>query len=217
MNFEETRRNMVNSQLLPNKVTDSSVLEAFSNLPRELFVPSNKKNIAYIDSFISISPGRFLMEPMITARMLQALELKPFDVVLSIGCGTGYSVAILSKIVETVFAVEEDADLISDATKIFLENEIDNVVMIEGSLKEGCEDHAPYDAIFFDGGIDQISENIENQLGDKGRASALVMNSHMLGSIKVYKKYHDFVSCLDLCEAMTPFLPGFEAKSEFTF
>jgi protein-L-isoaspartate(D-aspartate) O-methyltransferase len=154
---------------------------------------------------------------MIIARMLQALELKSSDVVLSIGCGTGYSVAILSKIVETVFTVEEDTDFIADATKIFLENEIDNVVMIEGSLKEGCREHAPYDAIFFDGGINKISENIENQIGDKGRAAALVMNSNIMGSINIYKKYHDMVSCLDLCEAITPLLPGFKAKSEFTF
>ena len=150
------------------------------------------------------------------ARLLQALELKESDVALSIGCGSGYSVAVLSRIVNTVVAVEEDKNLSQSAMKVFAENEMSNIVLVQGTLSDGYPKQAPYDVIFFDGGVDSVSEKIGKQMSEKGRAVAVVIGSRG-GHLTLFKKNHGLISSLDLFDANIPFLPGFEPKEKFMF
>ena len=133
------RTNMVKSQIRPNKVTDPLIIEAMGDIPRERFVPESHLGVAYIDEDIAIAGGRYLMEPMVLARLLQSAEIKETDVVLDIGCATGYSAALIARLANTVVALESDPDLAATAQRLLSELDVDNAVVIDGDriLNEG--------------------------------------------------------------------------------
>ena len=106
MNYAIARHNMVENQIRTNRVTHQDFFGAFAEVPREIFVPEHLAAIAYVDGELLISQGRYILEPMVLARLLQSAEIGPEDVILEIGCGTGYSTAILAKLASTVVAVE---------------------------------------------------------------------------------------------------------------
>jgi hypothetical protein len=126
MDYALSRFNMVEGQIKTNRVTDPYVLDAMTEVPREAFVPTSKKGIAYIDDAIEVARGRYMLEPMVLARILEAAELSEDDIVLDIGCNTGYSTAVLSKIVSTVVGLESDKDLADCATKTLEKLGVDN-------------------------------------------------------------------------------------------
>ncbi|HKW55649.1 MAG TPA: rRNA adenine N-6-methyltransferase family protein, partial [Stellaceae bacterium] len=111
IDFGAARLTMVESQLRPNKVTDQAVLDAFLAVPRERFVPPALAATAYVDDDLPLGGGRFLIEPMVLARLIQLAEIGPDDVVLEIGAGTGYGTAIAARLARRVVGVECDARL----------------------------------------------------------------------------------------------------------
>src|SRR5690606_22367776 len=115
MDYAAARFNMVEGQIKPNKVTNFALLNAMANIPRELFVPASARGIAYVDEDIRIADGRYLVEPMVLARLIDHAAIEPGDIVLDIGCGTGYSSAVLGKLASAVVAVESDPDLAARA------------------------------------------------------------------------------------------------------
>src|SRR5579864_6839235 len=108
--FALARRNMIDGQLRPNRVTNSLLLDAVSELPRERFLPDRLKPVAYADNDIPLGGGRFLMEPMVLARLIQVLQVRPGDRALDVACGQGYGAALLSRLANKVVAVECDRD-----------------------------------------------------------------------------------------------------------
>jgi len=217
MDFAAARRNMVDCQILPNRVTDDRVIAVMSQVPRETYAPRAKEGIAYVDEALALGEGRYIMEPMVIARLMQGLQLKSTDVALSIGCGSGYAVAVLAGIVDTVVAVEADASLAQRATKILSDQEIDNVVVAEGALREGYASQAPYDAIFFDGAVSDVPDVILDQLADGGRAVAIVVGEDGIGRGRVYLRTGQSVSSQAIFDAGTPLLPGFDTDVVFSF
>src|SRR5260221_3738353 len=109
--YEAARANMVESQIRPNKVTDERVVAAFAQLRRELFVPEPLRSVAYIDEDLPLSGGRYLMQPMVVARLLQVAAVERKDTVLVVGAATGYDAAVLSLLARNVVALGEKADL----------------------------------------------------------------------------------------------------------
>ena len=217
MDFSAARRTMVDCQILPNNVTDQRIIDAMMELPREIFVPSSKRGIAYVDESLALGDGRFLIEPMVVARLMQVLELNPTDVALSIGAGTGYSVALLGRIVDTVVAVEQVASLAQHATKNLSELGIDNVAILEGRLTDGAPKQAPYDVIFFDGAISEVPTAISDQLAEEGRLIAMLEKPGGICQAHLMTRNHGAISGRNIFEASTPLLPGFEQESAFTF
>ena len=217
MDFSAARRTMVDCQILPNHVTDQRVIDAMSDLPRELFVPNAIKGVAYSDESLGLGDDRFLMEPMVSARILQELQLKPTDVALSIGCGSGYCVALLGRIVDTVVAIESDAGLAQQAGKYLSELGIDNVAIVEGPLNEGAPKQAPYNVIFFDGAVSEIPKAISDQLAEEGRLVAMINKPGGICRAHLMTRNHGSISGRDIFEASTPSLPGFELEPAFTF
>ena len=217
MDFSSARRIMVDCQILPNNVTDQRIIDAMMELPREMFVPNTKCSIAYVDEYLALGFGRFLIPPMVAARLLQILELKSTDVALSIGAGTGYSIAILGRIVETVVAIEQTSSLAKNATENLSKLGIDNVAIIEGRLTGGAPKQSPYNIIFFDGAISEVPTVISDQLAEEGRLISMIKKPGGICQAHLMTRNHGVISSRNIFEASTPLLPGFEEKTKFVF
>ena len=217
INFKECRRNMVESQLRPNKVTDEKVLLAMGSIPREVFAGTDYQGIAYVDEDIALGDGRYLMEPMVLARLLQAAEIGSDDVVLDIGCGSGYTAAVCAKIAATVVAVESDPRLAAEATRIMGELEADNVVVVDGSLNEGYVKQAPYDVIVFSGAVPEIPQGVQEQLSEGGRLVAVVEGDGGRSHAVLAVDTAGVISHRVIFDASIPELPGFAREAGFVF
>jgi protein-L-isoaspartate(D-aspartate) O-methyltransferase len=217
VDYAAARLNMVDSQLRTNKVTDAALLDSFEAVPREAFVPERLRGIAYIDEDIALGNGRFVMEPMILSRLLQAARPEADDIALDIGCATGYATAILSRLVATVVALEADAGLAAQANRTLSELEIDNVVVVEGALIEGYPKQAPYNVIVLGGAVARIPVAISDQLAEGGRLVTVVKDTTGMGRATLMQRNGGVVSSRVLFDAAVPMLPGFELEPGFVF
>jgi len=214
--FADARRHMVDGQILPNRVTDRRLIEALSELPRERFVPESLQGVAYVDEDLAVAPGRYLMEPMVFARLVQEAGIQPGDAVLNIGAGTGYEAAVMARLASVVVAVEENADLARAAGETLSALGIDNVVVMEGPLNEGCPRQGPYDVVFFSGAVEEVPQTILKQLAEGGRLLAVV-NRRNIGSATLITRQNGILGDRVLFDAGTPLLPGFARRPEFQF
>ncbi len=217
VDFAAARSNMVESQIRTNKVTDPHLLDAFETTPRERFVPEPLRGIAYVDEDVALGGERFVMEPMVLAKLLQAARPGPGDVALDLGCGSGYATAILSRLVATVVALEVDAALAAAANQTLDELEIDNAVVVEGRLAEGYPKQAPYNVILLNGAVSEVPLAIADQLAEGGRLVTVVSVGAGLGRATLMRRDSGVISSRILCDAAVPVLPGFEATPGFVF
>ena len=219
IDFAQARRTMVDGQVRVNDVTDAAVIAAMLEVPREKFVPEARANLAYIDDDLCVQeatgakPARYLMEPMVLARMLQALEITLDCNVLDVGCATGYSSAVLSHIAGQVVALEEDAALAASARKIL---RAANAEVVSGKVSEGWAAGAPYDAILIGGAIENVPQALTDQLKDGGRLAAVIRKDHAPKAM-LYVRSGGHISARRLFDAAIPQLPGFETPKAFVF
>jgi len=214
--FSVLRTRMVDGQVRTTDVTDSAILEAMLTVPREAFVPRARQSLAYIDEDIEVAPGRFLMEASPFAKMLQLAEIAPGDVVLDVGCATGYSVAILSRLASSVVALECDPALAASAGETLSQLGHDNVAVVEGLLEQGYPSEAPYDVIFVGGAVDEIPEALLSQMKDGGRLVAVVGQGNA-GVARVFTRSGEVVSSRRGFNAAVQPLPGFLRAPAFEF
>ena len=223
--YDTARANMVENQVRPNKVTDDRVLKAMAAVPRERFVPEKFAGIAYVDEDIAVSEGRYLMEPMVLARLLQAAAITAGDVVLDIGCATGYSTAVLARLADTVVAVESDEDLAETAVVLMTELDADNTAVVTGVLREGYAKQAPYDVIVLEGAVEEVPPALSDQLVEGGRLVAVVTGgnggghpgAYRVGRATLMRRLHGALSSRVLFDASIPPLPGFDIERGFVF
>lgn len=224
MDHATQRRNMVDCQLRPNRVADERILAAMGELPREQFLPKARRGVAYVDEAVPIAPGRYLTEPMVLGRLIETAAVKPTDVALLIGCGTGYAAAVLARVASVVVAIESDPQLAAEATRILGSLGINTVSVIEGPLARGCPEQSPFDVIVFDGAITEIPPAIAGQLADGGRLVAVIAPATRIspaaalpGKAVLALRAAGTVSQREVFDAGTPLLPGFEKKRGFVF
>ena len=215
--FARARRNMVDCQIRTNRVTDPRIIAAFDSLPRERFIDQSLVTVAYVDQDLAVAPDRFLMEPRVMARMLEALAIGPDEVVLDVGCGTGDSSALMAQLAATVVALESDPDLAAQATANLTGLAVDNAVVVEGPLNRGYAAQAPYDVIFLGGAVPEITPVITDQLAEGGRACAVISTSAGGGTTTLFLRRRGAVSAQPLFDAATAPLPGLECKPGFVF
>ena len=216
MDYAAARRNMVESQLRPNKVTDPALLEALATVPRESFVPAALCGVAYVDEDVPLGRGRFLMEPMIFGRLCDLAMVRPSDVVLLIGAGLGYGAAVLARLAGRVIALESDHDFAQQAAQALQGLGAANVAVVEGPLAAGAPRQAPFDAILFDGAVDRVPAAILGQLGEGGRLAAVVRPAGM-GQATLMTRRGGMVASRVAFDAAVPLLPGFEHEPAFVF
>ena len=210
------RESMVLSQIQPDRVSDKRIRDAMGDVPREQFVPEDLKAVSYIDEDIEIADGRYLMEPRVFARLLQAANIGSQDVVLDVGCGSGYSSAVIARLAGTVVALESDRRLRDWATETLERLSVDNAAVVEGDLASGYADEAPYDAIFVNGAVPEIPQALVDQLADGGRL-VLVVESNVVGRGTLVTRRDGQVDSSDLFDAQVPLLAGFERPPTFEF
>lgn len=216
------RHNMVESQIRTNKVTDERLLAALRGIPREHFVPRAQEGIAYVDEDIPIGNGRYLMEPMVMARLLQEAEVEKDDIALEVGAGSGYASAVLARLAGTVVALEHDEDLVLAAGQAFSELGIDNAVAVQGELHRGYAKQGPYNVILLSGMVPDLPPALENQLADGGRLLGVFGGDggpagQGMGRAMLYRKSGGVISGQVLFDAATPMLPGFAREESFVF
>lgn len=216
IDFEAARTKMVENQIRTTDVTSHSVLRAFYNVPRETFVPEKSRALAYIDNDIQIANGRYLMEASPLAKLLQLAKVTKDDVVLEIGCGTGYATAILSHIAGTVVAIESDTELSTTATANLAALGCDNAAVVTGELEKGYSAEAPYDLIFINGSVEEVPEALFSQLRDGGRLVA-VLGYGNASTARVFLKEHGVISEASHFNTSVKPLPGFRKSKEFVF
>ena len=217
MNAQMARLNMVEHQIRANRVTDPAVLSAMAAVPREVFAPKALRPVAFVDEDLPLDDGRYLMEPLVLARLVQAAAIQPEDVVLDVGCATGYSSAVLAHIANTVVALESAPDLAARAIRTLTDLALDNAVVVTGPLAQGYPDQAPYDVIVIGGAVPSVPDGLRRQLADGGRLVAVVGSGRWNSRITVFERHGDAFGQRTLFDAATPALPGFEAEETFVF
>jgi protein-L-isoaspartate(D-aspartate) O-methyltransferase len=214
--FALRRRMMVDTQVRPSDVTKFPIIDAMLRLPREEFVPDSLVEAAYIGENLALDGGRVLLDPRTLAKMLDALEITRSDLVLDIGCATGYSSALILRMAQAVVAVEEDDALAHAAESALARTGSETVVLHKGPLAQGAAAHAPYDVMIVQGGIEEFPQALVGQLREGGRVAALFMQG-ALGVVRLGIRKGDEVTWRDIFNAAAPVLPGFAATAFFNF
>ena len=217
VDFAAARANMVDCQLRTNKVKDARLIHAFETVPRELFVPESQRSIAYVDEDLRVGAGRYLIEPMVLARLLQAADISPEDLVLEVGGASGYGTAVLSHLGATIVSLESDKDLAAAAAEAQADVGIDNVLIVQGPLNQGYGKQAPYNVIVINGAVGEISEAISDQLADGGRLVTVVREDAGPGRAVLLQRRGAHISSRVLFDAATPLLPEFARSPGFVF
>lgn len=211
--YSDRRVMMVDTQVRPSDVTKFPIIDAMLSVPREGYVPDTLRELAYLGENVDLGGGRVMLEPRTMGKMLDALDIAPGEMVLDIGCGLGYSTAILARLAEAVVAVEEDG-MAQDAQANLSERGVDNAAVMEGALAEGAAKHGPYDVIMIEGGVGTLPDAIADQLKDGGRIAAIFMDG-ALGECRVGQKLDGHVNWRSAFNASAPVLPGFETRLAF--
>jgi protein-L-isoaspartate(D-aspartate) O-methyltransferase len=215
--FAAARSHMIESQLRPTKVVDERVLAAFGFIRRELFVSAQLLAVAYIDEDLPLGGGRYLMEPMVAARLIQAASVVRTDTVLVVGAGTGYEAAILSILARKVVALEENADLARRCRAALVEHQIASVEAVEGPLRGGHRARAPYDAILLAGAVAEMPTEIVGQLAEGGRLLAVERPGPGIGRAVLTQRSGGALARRVIFDAAIPLLPGFSPGPTFLF
>ncbi len=217
MDYTAARQNMVESQIRTNRVIDPAVTAALAEIPREVFVPKPMRGFAYVDEDLDVGGGRFVLEPLVLARLLVGAGIRPTDVVLNIGDATGYATAVVSKLAQTVVALECDPEWAARAGQSLSELGIDNAAVVQGALDQGYAAQAPYDVILFSGAVSEVPNAICRQLTDGGRLAGVVAATPGVGKGTLIVRVGDTYGRRVLFDAVTPLLPGFQPKPKFVF
>ena len=212
--FATRRVMMVDTQVRPSDVTKFPIIDAMLSVPRETFVPDAKREAAYVGENLDLAPGRVVLEPRTLAKLLDALDIQPGELVLHIGCGLGYSAAVIARLAETVVTVEEDEVLAAEAQRILSEEGVDNAVVVSGTLADGSAKCAPYDVITIEGGVEVVPETVLAQLKNGGRIGAVFMDGP-LGTVRVGYMSDSQVTWRPIFNAAAPVLPGFRKTRGF--
>jgi protein-L-isoaspartate(D-aspartate) O-methyltransferase len=218
--FSTARQKMVDGQVRPSDVTDLRIIDAMLEVPREAFVPESQRELAYLDLDLDVTEGgsarRFLIKPAVTAKMLQAADIKETDNVLVAGCATGYTAALVAKLAGRVTATETAPALVAKAKDVLAQLGLGNVTIRAADVTEGDSANAPYDVIFLNGASEITPDQLYRQLKEGGRLVGVFAMTKPPRAMIVTRSHRDFGNRA-LFDASVPVLPGLERVPAFVF
>jgi protein-L-isoaspartate(D-aspartate) O-methyltransferase len=212
-NFEQMRRAMVSNSLRTTGVNDPRVLAAIGAVPRERFVPPERVAIAYADVSVPLGNSRELNSPLSFARMLTEVSPQEGERALLIGAASGYSAAVLERLVGSVVAVEEDPELVRTARELLAGT---GVKLVEGAPTEGDPEGAPYDLIVIDGAVEFVPDALIDQLVDGGRVATAILDRGVT-RIAIGRKAGEAFGIAPMTDSASIILPGFAKPRAFSF
>lgn len=208
------RTAMVDTQVRPSDVTKFPIIEAMLSVPKEDFVPQRLREAAYIGENLELGADRVILEPRTLGKMLDAVNIQPGEIVLDLGCGLGYSSAVISRLAQAVIAVESDAEMADEAQSILSAQGADNVAVVPGALAEGQVKHGPYDVILIEGAVEDLPQALTDQLRDGGRIAAIFADG-ALGTCRVGHKSGGQVTWRRAFNASAPVIGEFRRAESF--
>lgn len=210
------RRMMVDGQVRTADVHNPDLLAAMLTIPRERFVPPSLAGQAYLDSDIQIAPGRVLLKPMVFAKLIEAVDVRTNDHVLDVGCGFGYSSAVLARLAGSVIGLEEPPALASQAKAALAATDAASVTVVTGPLTAGWPAAAPYDLILLNGATEIVPDGLGSQLKPDGRL-ACIFGRAPGAKAMIYRLAERRLVGRPAFDAAAPVLPGFVAPPAFVF
>jgi protein-L-isoaspartate(D-aspartate) O-methyltransferase len=218
--FTEQRRHMLEGQIRTFDVTEIGILEVMANLPRERFVPEQLQAVAYADCAIDLGAGRWMLPPMLIARMIQAAAIVPGQAVLVVGAGSGYTSAVLAGLGAKVTALESDPAASARVEENLRRAGVKSVTLVTGPLAEGAPSAAPFDRIIVNGGFERRPDALIAQLCEGGSligpARVLAEDDRAM-QVRLYVKSGGTTSSRALFNATAPVLAEFRQLPEFRF
>ena len=213
--FNIARKNMIHNQLMTNNIVEDHILKAFNVVPREIFLPFEKKPKAYLDEDIEIIPGRYLIEPRIIGHIIKLSKIKKNHIVMDLACSTGYSSAILSQLSQKVYGVENKTKLIEQAFLNVKKLNINNIYFLNRNPVSRLK--KKFDIIFIFGGVQYIPPNLLDLLkNDGGTLITVLYDNNDVGKIHIVKKSNGKISKTNYITAQTPVLKDFQkTRKEF--
>ena len=214
--FAAARRHMVDGQVRTADVTDLRIIAAMLEIPREQFVPQAAAGLAYLDLDLPVGQGggRRLLKPMVLAKLIHAADVAATDVVLDVGCATGYGAAVLARIAAQVVALEEDSGL-AQAARTALASE-PNVRVVSGPLTAGWPQGGPYDVIVLEGASEIPPDAFLQQVKEGGRL-VCILSSGPGAKAMLYTRSGGELGGRPIFEANAAVLPGFAKRPVFAF
>lgn len=217
--FSTARQKMVDGQVRTSDVIDSRILDAMLSVPREAFVPAAQQPLAYLDLDLDVGGGatkRYLVKAALSAKLLQAAEIKSTDNVLVVGAASGYVAALAAKIASRVTATESDSSLAAKAAATLAELGLSSVTVRAAASADGEPASAPYDVIILNGATEIAPERLFGQLAEGGRLVGVFATTRPSRAMLVTRAHGDF-GHRTLFDATAPVLPGMERLAEFVF
>lgn len=216
IDFATAREAMVDGQVRPSDVTRYPIILAMLDVPREDYVPDALREVAYLGEHVPLARGRVVLDPRVFAKMLDAIAVGPKDLVLDVGCGLGYSAAVLARMAEAVIALEEDEGLAAGAETALTAHAVDNAVVQKGPLAAGVPAHGPYDAIVIEGAVTRVPDALTDQLKPGGRIVAIFQDGAN-GQARLGLRTETGIAWRRIFDATAPILPGFATAKAFEF
>ena len=216
VDYAQARETMVDRQVRPADVTLYPIIAAMLEVPRERFVPEALRPVAYLGEHVPLAPGRVLLDPRVFAKLLDALNIGPDDLVLDVGCGYGYSTAVLARMAEAVVAVEAEPGMAAEAEALLSAEGVDTAVVVAGPLEAGVPAHGPYDAMIVEGAVEVMPPALEAQLKPGGRVAAIFVDGAR-GQARLGLRTDNGIAWRRIFDATAPVLPGFAAAKAFEF
>jgi protein-L-isoaspartate(D-aspartate) O-methyltransferase len=215
---------MILGQLYTNDIVDKRILEAMADIPREPFLPEGLRGAAYVDEDMDVGNGRYMMEPLTFAKLLDLAEITPACRILNIGCLNGYSAAILSRLGAHVVGVDVDTNAIVEARTHMQSFGITNVnLQPVSTMSDGYAMSAPYNVIVIQGAIGFISEVLGSQLAVGGRLVTIRNIAKRsdspvgLGKGLLVTRIEHKLQYREHFDASCAVLPSFEQPADFVF
>lgn len=216
---EQARYNMVEQQIRPWDVIDARVLDTMMQIPRENFVPDAYRGLAYADVEVPIGAGQLMLAPRMVARMLQALDVWPDNIVLEIGTGTAYVTACLAALGRKVVSMELDTELLARARENLQRQEVDNVELREGDALDGPVAGGPFDTVAVTGSLpsEDALPNLQAQLNIGGRLFAVVGEDPVMEALLITRVGEREFRRESLFETSVPALANVPEPEHFSF